>query len=192
MSHNPNLASTSRTGVFTYNSSTINLSGNVLSATSSAQKTWALIGTNTISSSVASSSFTSISSTYKELLFVWANVTPDVALATVNVEFSSNNLSTTLPVSWQNNRYCGYSTPMALGSGRTNTNKRAGFIHIYNRLPFIVMDGYFGCYQGSSTNGLHYGLISGQITTVSTINSIRLSLSGANMTAGTLYIYGSN
>lgn len=173
-----------------------------------------LLQTNTITSGVASSSFTSgIDSSYRTYLFKFYNMHPATDLTEFSFNISTdggsnynvtktttdfrayhNEAGTFTAVEYQTSRDLAQSTSyQILGGnlGNGNDESLSGYLHLFNPSDTTFVKHYLSCiqlYQATDFSEIHYS--GGYGNTTSAVNAIDFKFASGNIDSGIIKMYG--
>ena len=172
-----------------------------------------LLSTQTASSSATISFTSNIDSTYKEYIFKFTNIHPannDVDLTFNGSTDSGSNYNVTKTTTMfhtyhdeaDNNTALAYDTSPDLaqstafqvihqGVGNGNDNSSAGFLHLYDPSNTTFVKHFMTDSNRLSSGGFCVRtFIGGYFNTTSAIDAVQFKMSGGDMDAGTIKMYG--
>ena len=176
-------------------------------------KSMILLATETASSSDTISFTSNIDSTYKEYIFKFINIHPannDVDLTFNGSTDTGSNYNVTKTTTMfhtyhdeaDNNTALAYDTSPDLaqstafqvihqGVGNGNDNSSAGFLHLYDPSNTTFVKNFMIESNRLSSGGFCVRtFIGGYFNTTSAIDAVEFKMSGGNMDAGTIKMYG--
>ena len=193
-----------------YNNNSIS---SVTALDSMASGSLVLLATNTISSGVSSSSFTSnINSTYDTYLFKFINIHPATDAAKLQVNFRDGSSafdatknttvfnaqhneagsSTELSIQAGNDiaQGTGYQTLFA-ATGTDNDQSASGCMYLFNPSSTTFVKHFIGrIIQVHGDEAAWEGHMAGYVNTTSAIDEVRFKASSGNIDAGDICLYG--